>query len=241
VTYNYVVTNNTGIAVPAVQVTDTVTDANGTTTVNICNQSLPATGSFTCSAVDQIGIETTNIAHASAPSCNTADSNQVTVTVNGGVNSQCPTAQSTLAAKDHDVKWKITAPKSNSVTISKIEITFPQGVDDVLQEVKRAGDSIFKGSLGSPATITTFSGDEKKLTIEKGHTDEVKFHFKGGHVAATGYVITITFTNGCTVRLCFRLLLIATPRTVPPPEGRPGAAPRERARSARGSGVHSAP
>jgi hypothetical protein len=110
VTYNYVVTNNTSTAVSGVHVTDTVTDSNGTQTVDICTQDLAASGTFTCSAVDNIGLNTTNIAHASAAACPTpADSNQVTVTVGGGAAGACPTAETTLTVKDKDVSWKIKA------------------------------------------------------------------------------------------------------------------------------------
>jgi hypothetical protein len=204
VTFHYEVTNNTSTAVTGVNVTDTVTDSNGTTTANICTQDLPGSGTFTCSAVDQIGLDTTDIAHAAAAGCTTVDSNQVTVTVNagGGGGGACPTAAATLTAKDKDVKWKIKAPKGkgNSVEISKIEITFPQGANGVLQEVKLGAPKIFKGSAASPAVITMFSGKAKDRTIEQDHTEELKFHFQN-KVALTGYDITVTFTNGCTVHI----------------------------------------
>jgi uncharacterized repeat protein (TIGR01451 family) len=199
VTYTYVVTNKTPTTVTGVDVKDKVTDSNGTTTNDIClNQTLPASGTFTCKAIDLIGQDTSNVASASG-GC-TATSNTVIVTVQQQ-GAGCPTGATTLTTKDHDVKWKVQAPQSNAVTISKIEISWDEGTNGVLQEVKRAGDSIFKGSLSSPATITTFSGDEHKRTIDKGKTDEIKFHFKNKPVAASPYNITITFTNGCKVNI----------------------------------------
>jgi hypothetical protein len=56
------------------------------------------------------------------------------------------------------VRWKIKAPTGNSVEISKIEVTFPQGSNGNLTEVHLAARRIANGNFTSPATITTFSG-----------------------------------------------------------------------------------
>jgi hypothetical protein len=196
VTYTYVVTNKSATPVTGVTVTDAVT-ANGVTQTitnpgNCVPTDLAGNQSFSCQSMDMIGVDdTTDIATAtdSTGSC-TATSKQVTVYVGA-----CPTSASALTTKDQDVKWKISAPTGTSAEIGEILITWPQGTNGVLQEVKRAGDSIYKTDTNNPADITQFKGTTNQRTIQGGKTDEVKFHFKNKPVANTGYDITIKWAN----------------------------------------------
>jgi hypothetical protein len=205
VTYSYVITNISNDPVTNIMVTDEVTDQTGTRTMEVCGPpfnpfTLGPGETRTCSVVADVGSETTDIATATGDGCSPAQSNEVTVNVAGGAGSLCPTAATMLTAKDRDVKWEIEAPATNAVQIGKIEITFPAGANGALREVKLKGDAIFKGSLSSPGTITSFSGNAKKRTIKKGKTEELKFHFRE-KVAESGYDIAVTFTNGCVLQI----------------------------------------
>jgi hypothetical protein len=63
-----------------------------------------------------------------------------------------------------------------------------------LQQIKLGGSVIYDNpdiSI-SPAMITTFKGTVNDRSIDKGHTDELKFHFQY-NAALTGYKITVDF------------------------------------------------
>jgi hypothetical protein len=201
VTYTYVVTNNTSSPVTGINVTDEVTDQNGTTIADICGPfDLAANDTHTCQAVDNIGLDTTNIATASNGACSDT-SDQVTVTVAGGGAAQCAVAATSLTIKDRDVKWNLKAPKGVKLEIKTISISWPDGTNGPLQEIHLDAPRIFHGSLGiSPASISTFSGSAKDRRIDGGQTDTLRFKFQ--HKAAQGpYDITVEFTNGCSVHI----------------------------------------
>jgi hypothetical protein len=198
VTYHYVVTNTRSTPVTGIIVTDQVTNSSGTTTVSVCGPfDLDPGEQQSCDRPANIGQLTTNIATASNVEC-LATSDQVTVTVNAGP-AACAVGAANLTVKDKEVKWKLTAPKAQAMEVKEIDITFP-AVGGPLHEVHLGPPRIFKGSLASPATIVAFTGKSKDRTIEKGKTDELKFMFKS-KIATTGYDITVTFTNGCSVHI----------------------------------------
>ena len=198
VSYHYVVTNLRDTPVTGVSVTDDVTDSSGTTTVPVCGPfDLGPGEQHACNLDDNIGQLTTNIATASNGEC-LATSNPVTATVNAGPTA-CAAGAANLTFGDKDVKWKLTAPKTQAVEVKEIDIAFPAS-NGTLQEVHLGPPKIFKGSLVSPATIIAFTGKAKDRTIDKGKTDEVKFHFKN-KVGKSGYNITVSFTNGCSVHI----------------------------------------
>jgi predicted outer membrane repeat protein len=198
VTYHYVVTNIRSTPVTGILVTDEVTNSSGTTTVPVCGPfDLGPGEQLTCDLDKNIGQLTTNIATASNGEC-LAVSEQVTVTVNTGATA-CAAGAANLTVKDKEVRWKLTAPKTQSMEVKEIDITFPAS-NGPLQEMHLGAPKIFKGSLVSPATISAFTGNAKDRTIDKGHTDELKFMFKN-KIATTGYDVTVTFTNGCSVHI----------------------------------------
>ena len=197
-TYYYVVTNIRSTPVTGILVTDEITDSSGTTTIPVCGPfDLGPGEQSTCDRGDNIGQLTTNIATASNGEC-LATSDQVTVTVNAGATA-CAVGAANLTVKDREVKWKLTAPKTQAVEIKEIDITFPAS-SGTLQEVHLDAPRIFKGSLFSPATIIAFNGKAKDRTIDNGKTDELKFKFKN-KLAPSGNDIPVSFTNGCSVHI----------------------------------------
>lgn len=175
-------------------------DGSGGLPVPVCGPFDLAPGEQrACDLVDNIGELTTNIATASNGGDCSASSDTVTVTANPGP-AACAVGAATLTIGDRDVKWKVTAPKTQAVEIKEIDIAFPAN-NGVLQEIHLAAPRIFKGSVISPATIISFSGKPKDRTIEKGKTEELRFHFQKSKIGKSGYDITVTFTNGCSVHI----------------------------------------
>jgi hypothetical protein len=100
-----------------------------------------------------------------------------------------------ITVKDRDVKIKLTNTNLTAkATIQSINITWPTSPNGRLQQIKLGGSVIYDNPAISisPAMITTFKGTVNDRSIDKGHTDELKFHFQN-NAALHGYVITVDF------------------------------------------------
>jgi predicted outer membrane repeat protein len=173
---------------------DTVTGLSApmkTQTLDLTSPAVDA-GGATCPATDERGVTRTQDGNQDGTAACDIGAFELTPTA-------CAVGAPNLTVKDKEVKWKLTAPKTQSMEVKEIDITFPVS-GGWLQEVHLGGPKIFKGSLVSPATIIAFNGKAKDRTIDKGKTDELKFNFKN-KVATSGYYITVTFTNGCSVHI----------------------------------------
>jgi hypothetical protein len=100
-----------------------------------------------------------------------------------------------ITVKDRDVKIKLTNTNLTAkATILSINITWNTSQNGDLQQIKLGGSVIYDTpdiSI-SPTMITTFKGTVNDRSIDKGHTDELKFHFQN-NAALTGYKITVDF------------------------------------------------
>jgi hypothetical protein len=99
-----------------------------------------------------------------------------------------------ITVKDRDVKIKLTNTNLTAkATIYSINITWPAS-NGQLQQIKLGGSVIYDNPdiSGPSANITIFKGNLNDRSIDKGHTDELKFHFQN-NAALTGYKITVDF------------------------------------------------
>jgi hypothetical protein len=197
VTYSYSVTNN-GDAISNMTLVD---DKLGSIAGPF---SLAPGQTQTFQKVANIASTTTNIGAfagllANGALCSASDSATVSVL-------PCRAeAANQLTFKDKEVKWNITNPGLSGLTIGRIAITWPAG-NGALDEIKRDKDVIHKGDFPAPsATITSgWEGNTDKRTIKAGATDTLKFKFKNNAVTAGEYIITVDFTQGCSVNIRHR-------------------------------------
>jgi hypothetical protein len=109
----------------------------------------------------------------------------------------------TVTVKDKDVKIKLTNTSlTTKATIQSITIAWPTSPNGQLQEIKLGKPKIYDGPdlSVSPATITTFKGTVKDRSIDKGKTDELKFHFQN-NAADTPYIIIVDFGTAGSVTI----------------------------------------
>ncbi len=135
--------------------------------------------------------------------CNATDSSTVTVLLPPPPPPpQCIViAEDELDIDDKVVEWELKNLGSNTITIRKITITWPNQ-NGKLRKVKLEGKQIF-GQERSPTTTvidSNWSGALKDRQIKAGKEAELKLEFKNNaRTHQSGYVITIEFEEGCSI------------------------------------------
>src|SRR6185295_4346305 len=105
----------------------------------------------------------------------------ITCPATGGGGGPCNLAITKKEVHDREVRITIRNNGSSDVTISAINLTWPQATNGNLKQVKLDGDVIYKSPEigGGSATITSAQlvADLNKRKIKKGQADVLKFVF----------------------------------------------------------------
>ncbi|WDE07685.1 hypothetical protein SG34_012775 [Thalassomonas viridans] len=106
-----------------------------------------------------------------------------------------------LSIKDYKVKWKIFNKGHDTLTVKRIEVTFPG--ERGIKKIKLDGDIFKDGNVSSPAVIDTFINDVKNRQIKPGWYKwlEIEFTKKLKYTLPKDYVIKVFFVGGCMVKL----------------------------------------
>lgn len=85
-----------------------------------------------------------------------------------------------------------------AVTVTRVVIDWPIANEE-LKEVSMGGSTIWSGTENSPpTTLTQWSGDAAARQVNASSTEVLRFTFKRS-ADPTGYAISVTFDNGCSV------------------------------------------
>jgi hypothetical protein len=118
---------------------------------------------------------------------------------------ECHITPGTLQFSGKQVKLQITNDGTATITLSGLNLTFP-GSNGKLKKVKLGGDTLFSGSLSSPATLTSanLTSNVNKKSINPGVTRVLIFEFEKNVSTKPGdYSGTIKFGDGqgCSISL----------------------------------------
>jgi hypothetical protein len=84
------------------------------------------------------------------------------------------------------------------VTVTRVVIDWPVNNEE-LKEVEMGGSTIWSGTENSPpTTLTQWSGSDAARQVNASSTEVLRFTFKRS-ADPTGYAISVTFDNGCSV------------------------------------------
>lgn len=84
------------------------------------------------------------------------------------------------------------------VTVTRVVIDWPVNNEE-LKEVEMGGSTIWSGTENSPpTTLTQWSGSDAARQVSASSTEVLRFTFKRS-ADPTGYAISVTFDNGCSV------------------------------------------
>jgi uncharacterized repeat protein (TIGR01451 family) len=196
ITYTYKLQNTGGTVLSSPEVTD------DKTSVNCPSSTIPIGGFVNCTATYNItagdvsagSVTNQATARASYNSQIVSSQDSATVTVNTAL--ACDPRHSVL--KTNPFGFTIYNYGSSTITISEIQTYFNNALGNGLQSIEFGGTTIWTGNEnGSPATITTFSGD---ISISPGTSKLLEMSFKKIYSTNGTERILVTFAQGgCSV------------------------------------------
>jgi hypothetical protein len=104
--------------------------------------------------------------------------------------------------KNKDVKVDVNNTSAQDAFVTGVNITWPQGTNGNLKEIKIGGDVIWTGNIGggtASLTLANLVADANKRKIGKNSDEDVKLTF-ANNVSATlsSYAGTLSFGDDCT-------------------------------------------
>lgn len=175
----------------------TMTLSNGSTTTtngsgNYSFSGLAGTGTYT--------VTPTYTGYTFSPSTSaTLSISSPTQNFVGTASSGCAITATAITISSDKARLDLTNGGGSTVTISRIEITWPDNPNDKLKEVKFGSSKIWDAQDSTPPTDIQSgwkSGSDRTLSAGSTKTLEFKFDQDAGN---SGYSITVTFDNGCSV------------------------------------------
>jgi len=103
--------------------------------------------------------------------------------------------------KGKEYKLNIINNSSADATIVRMTVSWPDGTNGSLREVKRGKDKVYTSqSSSSPLTITIWEGKADKRKVKAGEKKEFKLKFENdADTSASSYSVEIEFDNGTVV------------------------------------------
>ena len=176
-------------------VTMTLSNGSSTTTNGSGNYSfsgLAGTGTYT--------VTPTYTGYTFSPSTSpTLSISSPTQNFVGTASGGCAITATAITISSDKAKLDFTNGGGSTATISRIEITWPDNPNDKLKEVKFGSSKIWDAQDSTPPTDIQSgwkSGSDRTLSAGSTKTLEFKFDQNAG---SSGYTITVTFDNGCSV------------------------------------------
>lgn len=131
--------------------------------------------------------------------------NPAAVTISGssptqdftGTASGCAITATSISVSGKNIDLDFTNGGGSTASITNIDIAWPDGTNGKLKKIKFGGSTIWDaGDNTSPANIS--GGWLSSAALSAGQTKTLEFQFNN-NAASTGYTVTVTFDNGCSV------------------------------------------
>jgi hypothetical protein len=114
-----------------------------------------------------------------------------------GTASGCAITATFISKADKNVELDFTNGGGSTASITGIDIAWPDGTNGKLKKIKFGGSTIWDtGDNTSPVNIS--GGWLSSVALSAGQTKTLQFQFNN-NAASTGYTVTVTFDNGCSL------------------------------------------